>query len=221
MKKIIIGALFMLLGSFSIVSAEIGVNIGVSGTAGVFEGVANETEDAEVSKNEAGVLAVGWGSVFLEKTLPGPLSRIAIGVDYVPSPIESDTSTNAREDVKADADGASTSGNQKVQVDFSDLTTYYLTVNITDNFFVKAGAMEVDVVTNENLHTGSTYGNTSLDGTMYGAGYHKSLTNGFFFRAEANVMEFDGTTLNGSGDTKVTVNQLDGASGKLSIGKTF
>ena len=120
MKKIIIGALFMLLGSFSIVSAEIGVNIGVSGTAGVFEGVANETEDAEVSKNEAGVLAVGWGSVFLEKTLPGPLSRIAIGVDYVPSPIESDTSTNAREDVKADADGPSTSGNQKVQVDFSD-----------------------------------------------------------------------------------------------------
>ena len=220
MKKIIIGALFMIFGSFSMASAELGVNVGVSGTMGVFEGSATETEGTEVSQKDEGILAVGWGSLFIEKTLG---DRIAIGIDYVPGSISSETDTDEVSDLKAKTAGARATGNQKIQVDFEDLTTLYISVNITDNFYVKAGAMEVDVITNEALHTGSTYGNTSLDGSVYGAGYHKSFDNGMFLRTEALVMEFDGATLTSTtnSDNKVTVNQLDGASAKISIGRSF
>ena len=220
MKKIIISALFMIFGSFSMASAELGVNVGVSGTMGVFEGSATETEASEVSQKDEGVMAVGWGSLFIEKTLG---DRIAIGIDYVPGSISSETDTDEVSDLKGKAAGARATGNQKIQVDFEDLTTYYISLNITDNFYVKAGAMEVDVITNEALHTGSTYGNTSLDGSVYGAGYHKSFDNGMFLRTEALVMEFDGTTMTSStnSDNKVVVNQLDGASAKISIGRSF
>jgi len=199
-------------------SAEVGVNVGISGTLGVFEGSATETEDSEISEKEKGIMVGGWGSIFLEKTLG---SRLVIGIDYVTSPISSETDTDERSDIKTAADGARATGNQKIQVDFEDLTTYYAAFNITENLYIKAGMMEVDVITNETLHTGSVYGNTSLDGSVYGAGYHKGFDNGMFLRTEAMVMEFDGVTLAGSGDTSVTVNQLDGASAKISIGKSF
>ena len=50
-----------------------------------------------------------------------------------------------------------------------------MVVKANDNFYIKAGMMEVDVITNESLGTGSTYGNTSLDGTMLGFGYNNTL----------------------------------------------
>ena len=95
---------------------------------------------------------------------------------------------------------------------------------ITDNFYVKAGATTVDVITNENLGTGASYGNAELDGNMFGIGYHNTLDNGVFFRFEGNYMDFNGHTVNATGtaaDNSIELRNLDGVSGKISVGKSF
>lgn len=217
MKKIII-TLFALFYSIS-ASAEVGVNIGVSGQIGVFEASAHEKEGpsgaVEKSKKEDAMAAFGYGSIFVEKDL----GILTLGIDYVPTALESETNEEKRTDKTSSSTAAAVT--QKVQVDFEDLTTLYLAVNVNESFYVKAGISRVDVITNEALGTGSTYGNTDLDGTILGAGYNKDLDNGMFVRAEALYQQFDGVTVNGSGDTVITVDEINGVSGKISIGKSF
>ena len=218
MKKlfaIIFSSVFLFLNS---ANAELGINVGISGQIGVFEASATETEDTEKSREDDAMAAFGYVSVFLEKDLG---QYITVGVDYVPSALESETVDETRSDLLATADGAASSVTQKVQVDFEDLTTLYVALNLNENFYLKAGIAQVDLITNETLGTGSTYGNASLDGTVFGAGYNKNFDNGMFVRAEGTYQEFDGVTINGSGDTSVTADEINGVSGKISIGKSF
>lgn len=210
MKKIIIG-LFAILYSFS-ASAEVGVNVGISGQIGVFEATAHEKEGpsgaVEKSGEEDAMAALGYASIFIEKEL-GPI--LTIGLDYVPAALESETTDTTRTDATSGAGAAVT---QKVQVDFEDLTTVYVALRLTESFYVKAGMSQVDVITNESLGTGSTYANTDLDGTVLGVGYNHTLDNGIFVRAEGTYQNFGGTTLSGSGDTSVTVDEINGADRK-------
>ena len=214
MKKILI-LITSFLFAFSNANA-IGVNVGISGQLGVFEASATETEDTEKSSKDDAMAVFGYGSIFIEKTLG---QYLTIGIDYVPAALESETVTENRTDRTTTS--TDTAVTQKVQVDFEDLTTYYVNLNLNENFYLKAGIAKVDVITNETLGTGSTYGNADLDGTVFGAGYNKNFDNGFFVRAEGTYQEFDGVTINGSGDTSVTADEISGVSGKLSIGKSF
>jgi len=222
MKKLILGVSFI-LASFSMVSAEIGVNLGVSGNLAVFHatGVDKTTNTAgtvteKASEDATGV--AGYTSFFIEKTLG---DRITVGYDYVSSSLESETSETVRMD-KTTTD-TQTSKTNTVKVAFEDLSTLYVALNITENFYVKAGMATVDVVTKESLATGSDYGNTSLDGSVMGVGYNNTFDNGMFFRVEGTYMDFDNAKLTSTTNTDNTIslNNLEGASGKLSIGKSF
>jgi len=218
MKKITI-AIFMLLGFFSMASAEVGVNLGVSGSMGAFTAKGNETMGTSESGQEKRVVSVfGYGSIFIEKTLGDYLT---VGVDYVPSALDSETSETNKKDGTTAAPTASKS--QVIKVSFEDLITYYAAINITENLYVKAGLVEADVITKESLGTGGSYGNTSLDGTMMGVGYDKELTNGMFVRAEGTYTDFDNIKLNSaSGETRfVEAKDIAGVAGKISIGKSF
>jgi hypothetical protein len=183
MKKLIL-AVTIAMFSFSSANAELGVNIGISGQMGLFAASATErdtgthgtTTDSTETNSESEYLGLGWASVFIEKSL----GRAFIGVDYVPSALETETKEERRND-KTTSDTRTVVTN-KIQVDFEDLTTIYLGVNLTDNLYAKAGMMTVDVLTNETLGTGSTYGNTDLDGTMLGAGYNYNKDSGMFIR---------------------------------------
>ena len=69
MKKITI-AILMLLGTFSTASAELGVNVGISGSTGVFTAKGNETmgtADVAGSNYDRAISVYGYGSVFIEK----------------------------------------------------------------------------------------------------------------------------------------------------------
>ena len=217
MKKqiLVLASLFALL--FSSVQAEMGVNVGVSGNMGLFGAGATETEDGEKSRQKDAMLAVSWMSVFAEKTLG---SRFAFGVEYVPTSIESETKDTPTTDMTAGAN-TNTAVTQKIKVDFEDLTTVYVRLNITDSLYVKAGAASVDIITNETLGTGSTYGNTSTDGSTIGVGFHNAMDNGMFIRAEANYMELDGVKMTGSNSHIINVSDMHGATGSISIGKSF
>ena len=222
MKKIFLTISFI-LGSFSMVSAEIGVNLGVSGNLAVFHatGVDNDTNTAgtltERSTDDATGVA-GFGSIFIEKTLG---DRLTIGLDYVPSALDSETSETVRMD-KTTTD-TQTAKTNTVKVAFEDLTTLYVALNITESFYVKAGMAKVDVITKETLATGSAYGDTTLDASVFGLGFNNSFDNGMFVRVEGTYMDFDNAKLVSStnADNTVELNNLEGASGKISIGKSF
>ena len=66
MKKLVTIIIASML-SFTMASAEKGVNIGLSGQMGGF--VASATESAGERDKEDAALAVGWASLFLEKEL--------------------------------------------------------------------------------------------------------------------------------------------------------
>lgn len=225
MKKLVISIFFSLL-YISSASAEFGVNVGASGSAGVFTASAKEINPTSSATTGTGSEhgSAAWGSLFLEASLN---DKFMVGIDYVPTALETDTTETAKTPLDTNPGAANTPGTtsktNKIQVDFEHLTTLYAAVMITDNFYAKAGLTTVDVITNESLGTGSQYGNTELDGSLFGVGYHNALDNGTFFRFEGNYMNFDGAALTSStnADRRISLRNLDGLSGKISVGKSF
>jgi len=227
MKKTLIG-LFIAMFSFGSASADAGVNIGVSGNGAIFGATATETDvgpNATEKNQESEILGVGYASIFVEKEL-GP---VFIGVDYVPSEIETEENTSVRDDCPLDS--ACTPGKgfeaqnqvtQKVKVEFSDFVTAYAGVKIFDHFYAKAGVITVDLETKETLGTGGSYGNSSIDGTMIGVGGQADLPNGMFIRGEGTYMDFDAIEIaSDNTNNKVRIDGLDGVSAKLSVGISF
>ena len=215
MKKLI--ALITLCIFFSLPAYSLGINVGISGTMGVFHATGEENENGEKSSDDATGVA-SYGSIFIEKTLG---DRLSIGLDYVPTALESETTEHIVNDLGAA--GVTTRATNKIQVDFEDLTTLYVSLNVTDSLYVKAGLVQVDVITNESLGTGSTYANTDMDGSMFGLGYNTDLGNsGLFARFEGSYMDFGSASVTSSNTVnKVTLKDLEGASAKISIGKSF
>ena len=223
MRKLTI-AIIMLFSTISLASAEMGVNIGISADVGTFSTSGSENENGEVSKKKDAESLVGYGSIFIEKTLnflPGPFGRLSVGYSHVPHDLKSGTADREDSDKTTTATGLRV--DQKIQADFSNFNTVYATLRITDWLYVKAGSIDVDVTTNEKLGTGSSYGNTSLDGSTIGAGIHIAKDNGLFFRFEVNDQSFDGVKLTSTTNSanSVTITDLDGTTAKIAIGKSF
>ena len=234
MKKFLTIAAFMLF-AFSSAQAE-KVKIGVTLKAGVFEvdeaseifsgNHSSNTTSTTVTKkaSDEGDEAVGefgYGSIFVEAAVN---DKFSIGIDYVPTALESETTENVQINTGATTSNSDdTSSTNKVQVDFDDLTTIYALLHATDNLYLKIGYMEVDVNTDEVLGTGGAYGNTSLDGYTVGLGYNYDMDNGAFVRVETNYMEIDGTELTNANDSnkKVKADGITGASVGISVGKSF
>tara|TARA_Y100000591_G_C21688188_1_gene621658 strand:+ start:307 stop:960 length:654 start_codon:yes stop_codon:yes gene_type:complete len=217
MKKLIASIVFSVFCITS-ASADMGVNVGVSGQAGLFAASAKEDFSGGQSNQGNEHASIGYGSIFAEVTMN---DKFMLGVDYVPESLESETTESARAD-KTSSDTPSNTEN-KIQIDFEDLTTYYVGFMLTDNFYAKAGITTVEVITNEALGTGGSYGNVSLDGSVFGVGYQATNDAGAFIRIEGNYMNFDGATQTNSDDSEktITLKNLDGVTGKISLGKTF
>ena len=219
MKKLLLTMVFSLL-YVSSASAEFGVNVGGSGQLGLF--TASGEEKSGTIKKDSGTEhgVAGYGSLFIEGVLG---DRFIVGVDYVPQALATDSVETAKSDMGPDASTQTTVEN-KVQVDFENLTTLYGAIMVNESLYVKLGVVTVDVITNESLATGANYANTDLDGSMYGIGYHTTLDNGVFLRVEGSYMDLGGASLNATGtatDSQISLSSLDGVSGKVSIGKSF
>jgi hypothetical protein len=235
MKKITI-AILMVFASYSITSAmELGINVGVTGNVGVFHGEGKDTNDntnnADSIQQEDATGVAGYTSFFIEKTLwnSGPLSRIAVGYDKMNGVLSSETAQNIRDDLTNAAD-ATTTGTSSlsnrvdntIQVDFENMETIYVSVDLWNGVYAKMGEVTIDMVTNESLATGSSYGNIGLDAKMFGLGFEKDIPylGGMFMRFEGKYMDFENETAS-SGDNTISIVGLEGASGALSIGKSF
>lgn len=224
MKKLIT-VLFLSLFAFS--SSQSEISVGVTGNLGVLDAQGKETfNGGTTTKSEEATIA--FASAFAEFHLN---ENFRLGASLVPYALESETTESVRSEGERGnglAFGTNTnftpkSGfTQKVQVDIEDLMQAYLSFH-RDGFFLKGGFIEADLITNEVLGSGSSYGNSTLEGTFVGAGIERDLNNGMFIRAEAQFSDYDDVTINSTGGegASITVSDMSGITGAISIGKTF
>ena len=230
MKKFLM-ATVVLLGSISLANAE-QFRLGVSVFGGVFEADgakeifsgdhSSNATTATVTKNakdeaEAAEGAFALGSVFAEFQANDQLS---LGVSYVPHSSDSEETQNVQ---NQEAHAFTAEATNKVKVSFEDLVTVYALANLNENVYLKAGIMQVDLITEENLASGGAYPDDTLEGYTIGLGYNMDLADGIFVRAEAAYMEIDGVTLTNSNDStkSVSADGIEGYGAAVSVGKSF
>ena len=228
MKKIIL-AILMTFGIFTMVSADIGVKLGVSAQIGSMETSGKEVSSGgttETRKSEEALF--GTAGFFIEKDLaflPGPFSRLSIGFDNIVHDLDLGTANNNRGRTLGAAGAVTLNDNYSVNAKITGFETLYATLNITDWLYVKGGSVTVDVDTEFKGSLTSNYAkNHSLDGTVVGFGVEKSSDNGMFFRLEYNDYSIDGKKVTNTGtDSKfsATLNDVSGSTGRVSIGKAF
>ena len=217
-------ALLISMG-FATASSALGLKIGTSAQLGFADASGSESENSTVESKATDNIFFGNYSFFVEKSLgflPGPLSRLSVGYDFVPHDMGTGTAENVRTKSRNGGSGAIVAHNNRVKANFSDFNTIYATLNITDWLYLKAGTLSVDMTTKENLETGSSYGDAGLDGEMFGIGIEQS-TDRMFFRVEGNWMDVDGVTLTSQTNSAntVTLDGIDTVSAKASIGFKF
>ena len=113
-------------------------------------------------------------------------------------------------------------GTQAVNISIDDSTSLYVLMPIMDTgFYVKAGQIDVDIITKETLFTGSTYGNVGLSGDFVGAGYQHNVGDYFFARVEGLYTEYGAASVTGSGGDKISLSDVGAASAKFSLGLRY
>jgi len=228
MKKITL-AVFMILSSFSIASADLGIKIGVSAQLGELDTTGKEKSSAGTeteNKKVQGMFATG--GIFIEKELgflPGPLSRFSVGYSNIAHDLNLGTQTNVRKTTLGAAGAVVNDANHSLGAEITDFETVYATLRITDWLYLKGGNVTMDVKTQFKGTLTSKYKtNHSLDGTVFGVGVQAMKSNGLFFRAEVNDYNIDGVTVTNTGADSVysvVLGDVQGTTGRLSIGKRF
>ena len=234
MKKIVL-AILMTFGIFTMVSADIGVKLGVSAQIGSMESSGSEknSDGATATRNSNTRESLfGTAGYFIEKDLaflPGRVgdlgSRVHIGFDNIVHDLDLGTVNNRRDATLGAAGAVVAPTNHSLNAKITGFQTLYATVNVTDWLYVKAGSVTVDVATKFSGSATSNYPTShSLDGTVLGFGVEKSSDNGMFFRLEYNDYSIDGKSVaNAGADSKftATLNDVSGSTGRISIGKAF
>lgn len=210
------------LMSLSVMAAE--VRIGVSAGFAHIEASGSETlkDTGLVSTHSEQANAI-IPSFFAELATDNGLG---IGYDYISA--SADLAPSARSTLHENAvPNAGDTGTNSANAEIDDLSTLYLIKSFESGFLLKIGMTQADVTTKETLATGSTYGNKSLDGKMYGVGYERSNDSGMFFRTTIEVNEYDTLNLTSgvadavSGTTNTIKADIDTTVAKFSIGKAF
>ena len=229
MKKLVM-SLLMTFGIFSMVSADIGVKLGVSAQIGELETSGSEKNATTALTEKSGTEKALFGTAgfFIEKDLaflPGPFGRLSIGFDNIAHDLDLGTQNNQREATLGAGGAIVASTDHSLNAKITGFETLYATLNLTDWLYVKGGSVTVDVETNFSGSATSSYAKShSLDGTVLGFGVEKSSDNGMFFRLEYNDYDIGGKSVASTGtDSKftATLNDVTGSTGRISIGKAF
>jgi hypothetical protein len=228
MKKLITTMAFIALSTISAKAIEMemfSITAGLAANQGVFGATATETNRGDTNvitrtNKESGVFTESYGSQFLEL---GVGRFISLGYEHTPDSVSSPTNKN-------DGRGVTTAS---VSVDFNDVNTTYIKINLPGGIYAKAGTVETDLDIKEVMASGSTYKNVSTSGSMMGIGYQTFVKDtGFGLRFEGSYMELDNvTTSNGvaadggsitnGGRNQIDASNLEGLTGKVALTYTF
>jgi hypothetical protein len=230
MKKIITTIVFLALSTFSAKAIDLpslpdfgglSLTAGVAANSSIWGAQGKESEfsetgtDAQINK-ESGIFHETYESMLIEL---GIGQYFSLGYEHTPGSLS--TPENKNNEGKATP--------TTVKVDFNDLNTIYVKLNMpfNENLYVKAGTTEVDLDIKETTASGNTYANQSTSGTSLGLGYQKFIGDrGLSFRVEGNYMEFDNVKTNNgiatSGNrNEIDVKNLEGLNLKAALTYTF
>ena len=189
-----------------------GLGIGFSiGTAGYYA-VGTENTDNDPGgvddTRQSGAFQNDVGSIFVEYAA-GP---VIFGLDYHIEDILTPSNTNVQ--------GSTTN---TVKATFENHTTLYVQVPVFHALYLKAGAIHVDIHTQETLNTGGSYGDVDTTGVTAGFGFQFDVQEGFSVRFEALAASYEDVSATNSNNTTTSVSVTDmmGASGRVSLLKTF
>lgn len=224
MKRILV-TLFATL--FATATYAQNYSIGVSGMALYYDASGTETvkSSGETNdKSDTGLAPIP--SLFIETELD---SGATIGLDIIPYSAKVGDASNSRTDCDTD-DGSDTACTNKVDVNFKNHITLYVEGPIPsaiDGMYFKFGVSNVTLETDENLDTGSTYGDADIMGVSVGLGRKAALPSGDgFYKIEASISRYEGHEFTGSKDTDsvnntVKLDDFNTAGIRFSVGKTF
>ena len=216
MKKLIIAISSIWLLTVSS-AMSISPSIGISGSMAVYAATGTEKNFNEggtavdTTTDEHGAFVAEYGSIFLEAALNDVIS---VGVDYVPMDFETPENISQEDQTNT----------RTVSARFDDLTTVYAKLNVPlGGTYLKVGYSQADVTSNENGGSGNSYGNDTTSGLTVGLGYNHEVANGLAVRLEVTGTDFSDVQVNNgqTNKTEITVKDIIGARGTLSIVKSF
>jgi hypothetical protein len=202
------------------------LRLGATYNANAYYGTVTETLKDSSEKKQKRALAIDTAGSFFAEIATEEAYGIAIGYEYAPDGID----IKEKRTLRGTGAGVDTdSGTQTANAAVEDMHMIYISIPVMDTgLYVRAGASTMDVTTKETLATGSSYGNTSVDGAHVGLGYMHDINDRFFVRAEALYTEYDGFTLTGSEEggtsasyNKIAADDMGSASGRISVGVKF
>ena len=179
-----------------------------------------ETVDNTNVNTATAEAAFVYPSIFVEKNL----GSFTVGFDFVPVQLEtteaSRTDTNPLQNDSDSKDGKV----NKAKGEVKNHATLYVSLPAGDTgAYLKLGYSMMEVISKENLGTGSDYGNDDVGGYHGSVGYQHDLDDSFI-RFELGYSAYDDINLtngtNSSLSNKVE-GSLEGATAKISFGKTF
>tara|TARA_B100001996_G_scaffold11861_1_gene9921 strand:+ start:1422 stop:2075 length:654 start_codon:yes stop_codon:yes gene_type:complete len=217
MKKLLVLISSLGILFFATINAN-AASIGISAAVTGFDGDGEETVDG-MNKNTGGSASQtvsGIPSIFIESD---PENGWVFGIDYIPVGAEFVSESKAQTSI-ANLNSGTTSHTQKVEGELENHITFYIEKDVYNGVYLKGGISSVDVISNESLGTGSTYGDDRILGYMYGIGYRYDMDT-MFIKLEASVTEYDSIELSATNTTNTATGDVDATSGKLSIGYKF
>ena len=124
-------------------------------------------------------------------------------------------------------------GDQIVAASIGDMTTWYIEspglgfdgiFGGNGGLFVKYARSDATLKTQENLASGSSYGDAGVSSDTFGVGFKSGTAGGIMFKASYDVTEFDSVSIKSTGSdaaTTVTSPGTEVDSLKISIGYAF
>jgi|TARA_B100001540_G_C15618809_1_gene556617 hypothetical protein len=222
MKKIILSIVTAAFISAPAMAFEDRLSVGLSYNHGVYaadgkEVNQNRTGGTDRTTNVTGKAFVDtYASVLVELSLN---DTVSIGVDYAFDAPQTPKNINSGE-------GGDGTTDIEVEASFEDLTTVYLLAKSDLGVYAKVGISQMDIdVTSKNA---GTYPDQSTDGTTAAIGYEAEMADGLAIRAEVAYHSFDDveanngiTSSNSSQRNEITVSNMEGATARVSLVKSF
>ena len=219
MKKIIatIAALVFSTSAYAVSISDI--SVGASINHGVYGGDGKEVNfdhlgaENETHTKDGAAFVDTYATIFLEAALN---ENISLGISYAPDSVDTPQNINSGE-------GGDGQTDIKVSAEFEDLTTVYVLAKSQIGVFAKLGYSQMDInVASENA---GTYKDTDTDGIEVAIGYEHDMGE-FGVRAELAYHSFDDVKAdNGKSSdvdaNKITVSNMEGATARISLVKSF
>ena len=199
MKNIRSLTLALLLTLFGSSYALAEFTVGVSGGIALIEASGTETEGGE--KNSKDISHVTpMASIFVEYNNVME-TGLSVGLDYIPYSDDFSDKTKKRTDAEDSVTGTATetytTRNQSAQAELDQHFTLYGTYPVGP-MYIKAGYVQVDLNTTENLETGDKYGNETVNGVLMGLGFENEISDGLVGRLELSHTNYDDVTFTSS-----------------------